>query len=123
LHRGWISIPGSPLRGRPWLTTQTHHHTRHQLHPGVIIKNSYWRWPQRDLARNTIDFFVQVLGLTFPTQCAKSPQRNQLSGKKTAAGIAAMRRQPDYDLNPATRSISLRCQFREKCVTFTSSLS
>ncbi len=34
-------------------------------HPGVIIKDSYWRWPQRELAGNTIDFFVQVLGLTF----------------------------------------------------------
>ena len=34
-------------------------------HPDVIIKDSYWRWPQRDLAGNTIDCFVQVLGLTF----------------------------------------------------------
>ena len=34
-------------------------------HPGLIIKDSYWPWPQRNLAGNTIDFFVQVLGLTF----------------------------------------------------------
>ena len=33
--------------------------------PGLIIKDSYWRWPQRDRAGNTIDFFVQVLGLSF----------------------------------------------------------
>jgi hypothetical protein len=33
--------------------------------PGLIIKESYWRWPDRDLAGNAIDFFVQVLGLTF----------------------------------------------------------
>ena len=34
-------------------------------HPGVILKDSYWRWPQRDLAGNTIDLFTQVLGLSF----------------------------------------------------------
>jgi hypothetical protein len=34
-------------------------------HPGVIIKDSYWRWPERNLAGNAIDFFVQVLGLSF----------------------------------------------------------
>ena len=33
--------------------------------PGLLIKDSYWRWPQRDRAGNTIDFFVQVLGLSF----------------------------------------------------------
>lgn len=34
-------------------------------YPGLIVKDSYWRWPQRNLAGNTIDFFVQVLGLSF----------------------------------------------------------
>jgi hypothetical protein len=33
--------------------------------PGLIIKDSYWRWPDRDLAGNAIDFHVQVLGLSF----------------------------------------------------------
>jgi len=33
--------------------------------PGLIVKESYWRWPQRNLAGNTIDFFVQVLGMKF----------------------------------------------------------
>ena len=32
---------------------------------GLLIKDSYWRWPQRELAGNTIDLFVQVLGLSF----------------------------------------------------------
>ena len=32
---------------------------------GLILKQSYWRWPQRNLAGNTIDFFVRVLGLSF----------------------------------------------------------
>jgi hypothetical protein len=33
--------------------------------PGLIVKDSYWRWPERNLAGNTIDFHVQVLGLSF----------------------------------------------------------
>jgi hypothetical protein len=33
--------------------------------PGLLVKDSYWRWPQRNLAGNAIDFFVQVLGLSF----------------------------------------------------------
>jgi len=33
--------------------------------PGLIIKASYWRWPERHLAGNAIDFHVQVLGLSF----------------------------------------------------------
>ncbi len=32
---------------------------------GLLLKDSYWRWPERNLAGNTIDFFVQVLGLSF----------------------------------------------------------
>ena len=34
-------------------------------HPGLILKDSYWRWPERDLAGNAIDFFMRVLGLSF----------------------------------------------------------
>jgi hypothetical protein len=34
-------------------------------YPGLIIKDSYWRWPERNLAGNAIDFHVQVLGLSF----------------------------------------------------------
>ena len=33
--------------------------------PGLIVKDSYWRWPERERAGNAIDFFVQVLGLSF----------------------------------------------------------
>jgi len=32
---------------------------------GLIVKDSYWRWPERDLAGNAIDFFMRVLGLSF----------------------------------------------------------
>ena len=34
-------------------------------HPGLILKDSYWRWPERDLGGNAIDFFTQVLGMSF----------------------------------------------------------
>ena len=34
-------------------------------YPGLIVKPSYWRWPERDLAGNAIDFRVKVLGLSF----------------------------------------------------------
>jgi hypothetical protein len=33
--------------------------------PGLLLKESYWRWPNRNLAGNSIDFFVQVLGMSF----------------------------------------------------------
>ncbi len=32
---------------------------------GLLLKDSYWRWPERHLAGNAIDFFVQILGLSF----------------------------------------------------------
>jgi len=34
-------------------------------YPGLIVKDSYWRWPERSLAGNAIDFHVQVLGRSF----------------------------------------------------------
>ena len=34
-------------------------------YPGLIVKDSYWRWPERDLAGNAIDFFMRVLGFSF----------------------------------------------------------
>jgi hypothetical protein len=34
-------------------------------YPGLIVKDSYWRWPERNLAGNAIDFCAQVLGLSF----------------------------------------------------------
>jgi len=32
---------------------------------GLILKESYWRWPDRDMAGNAIDFYVKVLGASF----------------------------------------------------------
>jgi len=34
-------------------------------YPGLIIKDSYWRWPEREIAGNAIDFCMKVLGLSF----------------------------------------------------------
>ncbi len=34
-------------------------------YPGLIIKDSYWRWPERELAGNAIDFCTQILRLSF----------------------------------------------------------
>ena len=35
-----------------------------QAHRGLLLKDNYWRCPERQLAGNTIDFFTQILGLT-----------------------------------------------------------
>jgi hypothetical protein len=44
-------------------------------YPGLIIKDSYWRWPERNLAGNAIDFFMRVLGLSFhDTMCQITSQ-------------------------------------------------
>jgi len=32
---------------------------------GLIVKASYWRWPERELAGNAIDFYTHVLGVSF----------------------------------------------------------
>jgi hypothetical protein len=34
-------------------------------YPGLLVKDSYWRWPERNLEGNAIDFFMRVLGLSF----------------------------------------------------------
>ena len=34
-------------------------------YPGLIVKDCYWRWPEHGLAGNGIDFFTQVLRLSF----------------------------------------------------------
>jgi hypothetical protein len=32
---------------------------------GLIVKDTCWRWPDRELAGNAIDFLMRVLGLSF----------------------------------------------------------
>ena len=36
-----------------------------RAYPGLIVKDCYWRWPERALAGNAIDFCTQVLRLSF----------------------------------------------------------
>lgn len=36
-----------------------------RAHPGLIVKDGYWRWPERGLQGNAIDFCTQVLRLSF----------------------------------------------------------
>ena len=32
---------------------------------GLVLKASYWRWPDRNLAGNAIHFYTKVLGASF----------------------------------------------------------
>ena len=32
---------------------------------GLLVKASYWRWPDRDMAGNAIDFYTKVLHVSF----------------------------------------------------------
>ena len=34
-------------------------------YPSLIVKESYWRRPERDRAGNAIDFSIQALGMSF----------------------------------------------------------
>ena len=34
-------------------------------HPGIVVKDSFWRDSDTERAGNAIDFFVQVLGMSF----------------------------------------------------------
>jgi len=37
----------------------------YNLTPFFVLKESYWRWPERNQSGNAIDFHVQVLGRSF----------------------------------------------------------
>ena len=45
-------------------------------YPGLLVKDSYWRWPEREMAGNTIDLCVKVLGLSFHDAMAELTQRS-----------------------------------------------
>ena len=67
-----VGSPTTPARQLGHIIRRHHGNSakrlRRQIGPNYDVKkvrNSYWRWPQRELAGNTIDFFVQVLGLSF----------------------------------------------------------
>ena len=56
--------PRLQQRGLQLVTREAGNYTLH-AYPGLFVKDSYWRWPERNLAGNAIDFHVQVLGLSF----------------------------------------------------------
>jgi hypothetical protein len=47
-----------------------------EQYKGLILKASYWRWPDRNLAGNTIDFYVKVLGASFANAISEILQPN-----------------------------------------------
>ncbi len=36
-----------------------------EKYPGLVVKDSYWRWPERNMAGNSIDLCRKVLKLSF----------------------------------------------------------
>ena len=61
------TAPLAPLlekRGLKWIETGGGNFAVPAF-PGLVVKDSYWRWPQRNQSGNAIDFLVQVLGLSF----------------------------------------------------------
>lgn len=52
-------------RGMELRELESDNFTLPNTHSGLLVKNNYWRWPERQLAGNTIDFFTQILGLSF----------------------------------------------------------
>ena len=58
-------IPLLQARGMELRELDTGNFTLPASHAGILLKDNYWRWPQRQLAGNTIDFFTQILGLSF----------------------------------------------------------
>jgi len=32
---------------------------------GIVVKNNFWIWHEKDISGNTIDFFVKIEGLSF----------------------------------------------------------
>jgi len=62
-----LLAPLAPLLQKRGLQLVAHEAGNFTLpaYPGLIVKDSYWRWSERHLADNAIDFCVQVLGLSF----------------------------------------------------------
>ena len=72
-------------------------------YPGLIVKDSYWRWPERDLAGNAIDFCIKILGLSF----------NDASAVKQAHGRIIGERQ----VNNADLWVVVRMEWKEEALT------
>ena len=43
---------------------------------GLLVKASYWRWPDHDMAGNAIDFYTHVLKVSFHDAMRELTQNN-----------------------------------------------
>jgi len=77
---------------------------------GVVLKDWYWNWPERDMSGNTIDFYVEVLGTSFNDamrEILESPNPT-CAASQTANGVMSLRSERGYlatklDARSATR--------------------
>ena len=68
-----------------------------EQYKGLVLKASYWRWPDRDLAGNAIDFYVKVLGLSFSDAMKEITQVETMpESARPAAPVAALRSERRY---------------------------
>ena len=68
-----------------------------EQYKGLVLKASYWRWPDRDLAGNAIDFYVKVLGLSFSDAMKEITQVETMpESARPAAPVAALRSERGY---------------------------
>ncbi len=60
----------------------------------LIVKDSYWRWPERNLSGNAIDFFVRVVGREHASSEQSDGQLRQLPGRHKIGAPTLWHRQP-----------------------------
>jgi hypothetical protein len=80
-----------------------------EQYKGLILKASYWNWPDRDLAGNAIDFYVKVLGLSFSETMKELTETHEAIAIRSERGYSATK----YDGSPATDRKTIRRQFGE----------
>ena len=75
-------------------------------HPGIVVKHSYWCWPERDISGNTIDFFVDVLELSFnhAMNAILNREGNQAVAVRSERGYSV----PDSDQSVVTDPKTVR---------------
>jgi hypothetical protein len=64
---------------------------------GLLLKTSYWRWPDRNLAGNAIDFYVKVLGASFNEAMKVLTQEcTRCESEESARPVIAIRPERGY---------------------------
>jgi hypothetical protein len=77
--------------------------------PGLIIKDAYWNWPERELSGNTIDFAMQILGLTFHQAMTEISSRITIT-----AWLFSHKVRPQSGHPPKIHTTSLRPKLRRQ---------